>query len=86
MLKIEKLPGKKGDKVVFDQVLVIGEEGKEPQIGTPLVEGAKVEGVIEEQGRAKKVTVIKYKAKVRYRRKLGHKQAYTKVKVGKIII
>ena len=82
-LRIEKLPGKAGDKLTFD-VLLSGDEGGEVKIGTPTVDGAKVEAIILEQGRADKVMVIKYKRKVRYKRKVGHRQQYTKVKIDKI--
>ena len=98
-LNVEKLPGNKGDKVVFDKVLLIGDEpvqnsaqqnfqsgrGGEVKVGTPTVAGAKVEATILEQGRAPKVTVIKYKRKVRYKRKKGHRQWYTKVNIDKIV-
>lgn len=84
-LKIEKIDGKVGGKVKFDQVLLLTDEGgKEVKIGKPLVSGAKVEGKILEQGRDKKLLVIKYKRKVRYQKKQGHRQLFTKVKIEKI--
>jgi large subunit ribosomal protein L21 len=84
-LKIEKIEGKEGDKVKFDEVLLVADEkGKDVKIGTPKVKDAKVEAKILKQARAKKVTVIKYKAKIRYRRKLGHRQHYTEVEIGAI--
>ena len=84
-IKIEKLKGehKKGDKVVFDAVLLI-DDGKNTQIGTPLLAGAKVEGEIVVVGRAPKVTVIKYKQKSRYFKKNGHRQPYFKVEITSI--
>ena len=85
ILKVEKLPGEKGGVVVFDRVLLMGDEGSEVKVGTPTVTGAKVAAVIEEQGRADKVVVIKYKRKVRYKRKVGHRQHFTKVRIEKII-
>ena len=63
---VEKLEGNQGDEVVFDQVLMV--EGK---VGTPIVEGAKVTGTIEKQGRGKKIVVFKMKAKKNYRKKQG---------------
>jgi len=79
VLKVEKLANlKKGDKVIFDKVLLVDD-----QIGTPYLDH-KVEGEVQEVGRAKKVTVIKYKAKSRYFKKRGHRQPYTKVKITKI--
>ncbi len=85
ILKVEKLAGEKGGAIVFDRVLLIGEEGGEVKVGAPTVAGAKVNAIIEEQGRADKVTVIKYKRKVRYKRKVGHRQHFTKVRIEKIV-
>lgn len=85
ILKIEKIAGKVGDKIGFDKVLLVADEGgKEVKVGNPTVSGAKVAAEILEQGRAKKVMVIKYKPKIRYRRKVGHRQMYTKVKIVSI--
>lgn len=85
IVKVEKLPGEKGGAIIFDRVLLMGDEGGEVKIGTPIVVGAQIHATIEEQGRADKVTVIKYKRKVRYKRKVGHRQHYTKVRIEKII-
>ena len=76
---VEKLEGAEGEEVVFDQVLLAGEK-----VGSPLVEGAKVTGVIEKHGKGKKVVVFKMKAKKNYRKKQGHRQAYTKVVIKSI--
>ena len=76
---VEKLEGAEGQEVVFDQVLLAGEK-----VGSPLVEGAKVTGVIEKHGKGKKVIVFKMKAKKNYRKKQGHRQAYTKVVIKSI--
>ncbi len=84
ILKIEKIAGNAGDKIEFEVLLTSDEEGKDVKVGKPTVAGAKVTGEILEQGRARKVDVIKYKPKVRYRRKAGHRQMYTKVKVASI--
>ncbi len=85
VLKIEKLSGdfKKGDKISFEEVLLV-DNGKDSTIGMPTVKGSKVEALFEEQGRAQKVTAIKYKQKSRYFKKTGHRQAYTKVKISAI--
>ena len=84
-LKIEKIDKNVGDKINFKDVLLISDiDGDIVNIGNPFLEGAKIEAVVLEQGRAKKVIVIKYKPKVRYKRTLGHKQDYTKVKIIKI--
>jgi len=80
---IEKLDVKEGDGVVFDEVLLIENEGK-VQVGKPLIEGAKVEGKVLEQGRDDKIIVYKYKAKKRYSVKRGHRQPYTMAEITKI--
>jgi large subunit ribosomal protein L21 len=81
-LKIEKLDGEmtKGDTVTFDKVLLTSIGGT-TIVGTPFIEGATVTAVFEEQGRNKKVVVIKYKQKSRYFKKNGHKQPHTKVTI-----
>jgi large subunit ribosomal protein L21 len=79
-LKIEKIAGKTGDKVKFEALLVAADDAKTFDLGTPKT-AKKVEAEILEQGRARKVNVIKYKRKTRYRRKQGHRQPYTKVKI-----
>ena len=76
---VEKLDGEAGQTVVFDQVLLAGDK-----VGTPLVDGAKVTGTIEKQGRGKKIIVFKYKAKKNYHKKQGHRQPFTKVKITAI--
>ena len=82
-IKIEKLEGEDGAKLVFEEVLFVGDE-TDVKIGNPLVAGAIVEGTIVEQGRHKKVWGIKHKAKKRYKVKFGHKQLYTEVEITKI--
>lgn len=81
-LKIEKLDGdfQAGDKIIFDQVLLTSIGGK-TVVGTPFIEGVTVEAAFEEQGRNKKIVVIKYKQKSRYFKKNGHKQPHTKVTI-----
>ena len=82
-IRLEKLAGTVGDPVELPEVLLVGDEG-EPRIGTPLVEGAKVIGTIMAQGRGPKIIVFKRKRRKGYRRKRGHRQAYTEVRVEKI--
>ncbi|AOM82373.1 50S ribosomal protein L21 [Salisediminibacterium beveridgei] len=79
---IEKVDGTVGDTVTFDRVIFVG--GDAAKVGSPLVDGATVTAKVEKQGRAKKLTVFKYKAKKNYRRKQGHRQPYTKVTIDKI--
>lgn len=82
---IEKLKGdhKVGDTVVFDRVLLV-DNGRDTSIGAPYIPGAKVLGEITNIGRAKKVTVIKYKAKSNYFKKRGHRQPYFAVTITKL--
>lgn len=79
---IEKLNVEAGEEITFDKVLFVG--GDNVKVGSPLVDGATVTGKVEKQGRAKKITVFKYKPKKNQHRKLGHRQPYTKVVIGKI--
>ena len=81
-LTIEKIAGEAGTRVVFGEVLVVG--GPEFKIGSPTVPGASVEATIEKQDRAKKVVVFKYRRRKTYKRKRGHKQPRTIVKIAKI--
>ncbi|SFE10461.1 ribosomal protein L21 [Peptostreptococcaceae bacterium pGA-8] len=80
IITIEKLSVEAGDKVEFDKVLVLG-EGADLQVGTPYVEGVRVFGEVVENGKAKKVIIFKYKSKKDYRKKQGHRQPYTMVKI-----
>ncbi len=82
-ISIEKVDVEPGKKVVFDEVLFVGDE-KDVNIGEPVVKGAKVEGEVMEQKKDKKITIIKHKPKKRYLKKMGHRQSITKVKISKI--
>jgi len=82
-IRVEKLDGAIGDRIELEEVLLVGGEG-EARIGTPLVEGAKVVGTITDQGRGEKITVFKMKRRKGYRRKTGHRQFYTEVRVDEI--
>ena len=80
VIYVEKLAANEGDEVVFDKVLFA--DGK---IGKPYVECAKVTGVVEKQGKGKKITIVKYRPKKSStRRKQGHRQPYTAVKIASI--
>ena len=78
----EKLNEEEGKKVTFDKVILVSDDKVE--VGTPVVEGAKVEGKVVSNGRGKKVLVYKYKAKKNERRTRGHRQDYTKVEITSI--
>ena len=82
-LFIEKLPNEAGDNVTFDKVLAVI-DGDKITVGTPVVEGAKVEAKVVKNGKGKKIRIFKYKAKKGYRRRQGHRQPYTKVEITKI--
>lgn len=84
LLHVEKLAGEAGGKITFDQVLLVGGEAA-PKIGTPLVQGATVEGEIVQQGREKKILVLKKKRRKGYQKRQGHRQYFTAVKVTKIL-
>ena len=79
VITVEKLPGglKASDKVVFDKVLLV-DNGKDTTIGNPFISGAKVEGTFQEEGRGKKIIVVKYKAKSRYFKSNGHRQPFAR--------
>ena len=79
---VEKLNGEAGDVITFDKVLFVG--GDDTKVGVPFVEGATVTAKVEKQGKQKKITVFKYKAKKNYRKKQGHRQPYTKLTVDAI--
>ena len=78
-LRVEKLPGSAGDKVTFKEVLLVG--GDTPRIGRPLVSGAEVAAEITGQDRGKKIVVFKFRRRKNYRRKAGHRQPYTELKI-----
>lgn len=78
-IKVEKLAGEPGSKVEFSEVLLIG--GDSPKVGKPLVSGAKVSGEIVAQGRGEKLVIFKFKRRKKYRRKAGHRQAFTAVRI-----
>ena len=83
VLMVEKLDLESGAKVMFEEVLAVGNNG-ELQFGSPVVAGAKVEATVVQNGKTKKVIVFKYKPKKDYRKKQGHRQPFTKVRIEKI--
>ena len=83
VLFIEKLDAEADSEVKFDQVLAVGEEGS-VKVGTPTVEGAVVEAKVVKNGKGKKIDVLRYKAKKNEKKKIGHRQPYTKVEITKI--
>lgn len=83
-LKVEKLPAEVGEKLVLDQVLMLKDDDGNAKVGDPLVTGARITVEIVEQGRDKKIVIFKYKKRKNCRKKQGHRQAYSKIKVEKI--
>ncbi len=79
---VEKLAGNPGDPITFDDVLFVG--GDSPKFGTPTVAGAQVSGEILTQGRGEKIVVFKFRRRKKYRRKNGHRQAFTAVKITEV--
>lgn len=82
-LRVERLDAGVGDKVEFDQVLLVG-EGAAVKLGSPLVAGGKVACTVTAQGRAKKIEVVKFKRRKGYKRQHGHRQHFTEVEVTAI--
>ena len=82
-LRVEKLAGDVGQEVTFDTVLLYS-DGEKVQVGQPVLSDVAVRGHIVAQGKAPKVLVFKYKRRKRFRRKQGHRQPYTAIKIDKI--
>ena len=85
VLFIEKLNAEAEEVVKFDQVLAVL-DGENSKVGTPVVEGAAVEAKVVKNGKGKKIHVLKYKAKKGEKKKIGHRQPYTKVEITKIAL
>lgn len=84
VLRVEKLPANTGETVVLDKVLAVSSDDG-LQLGSPYL-NARVTATVEAQGKGKKIIVFKYKAKKNYRRKQGHRQPYTRLRINKIEI
>lgn len=84
ILKVEKLPVEAGQKFVLDKVLLIKDDSESVKVGAPFIENARVTVAVLEQGRGKKVVVYKYKKRKNERKKQGHRQAFTRIKVETI--
>ncbi len=84
VIRVEHLRGEPGEQVEFHRVLAV--VNGDLQLGHPLLAGAKVRGEILDHGRAKKVRVLKYKRKKQYRRTIGHRQGYTRVRINEILV
>ena len=84
VLRVEKLDAAEGASVEFDQVLLVG-DGDKVSIGKPFLEGGKVQAVVMEQGKARKVEIVKFRRRQNYRRTKGHRQHFTQVKITGIV-
>ena len=84
-IRVESIPGDIGDTVELTDVRMVSSDGS-VTLGAPTVEGARVVTEISESGKGKKIVVFKYKSKVRYRRKKGHRQQYTDLTVTDILL
>ena len=82
-IRVENLSGDEGDLIELEDVRMVSDEG-EVTLGSPTVAGAKVTAEILGRGKAKKIIVFKYKAKTRYRKKNGHRQQYTELRITDI--
>jgi large subunit ribosomal protein L21 len=81
-IRIPKLKNQVKEKVIFEKVLFIG--GEKIKVGQPYVKNAKVEAAILRSGKGEKISVFKFKRRIKYRRKKGHRQEYAEVKIEKI--
>jgi large subunit ribosomal protein L21 len=84
MLEVERLTSAKGNTVELDKVFLIA-NGKDVTVGNPTIDGAKVIATRLSEGKGDKVIAFKYKPKVRYQRKIGHRQLYTKLEIKEIL-
>ncbi|HEY76063.1 MAG TPA: 50S ribosomal protein L21 [Thermoflexia bacterium] len=82
---VEKLPVEVGQQIELDEVLLVA-NGDDVKIGTPLVKGAKVRVTVLAQEKGPKIRIFKYRPKQRYRRRMGHRQTYTRLRVDEIVI
>jgi large subunit ribosomal protein L21 len=83
IVKMEKISGEVGESVVLDQVLLFS-DGDQVQVGRPMVEGVAVKATIVEHGRLPKIVIFKHKRRKDYRKKTGHRQTFTAVRVENI--
>jgi large subunit ribosomal protein L21 len=83
VLSVERISATAGDKVVIDKVLLYS-DGENVKVGNPYIEGAKVEAELVENGKGEKVIIFKFKSKKDYRKKQGHRQPYSMLKIESI--
>ncbi len=83
-IEVEKLPFEVGEQIELDEVLLVARDSQ-ASIGRPLVEGAKVKATVTRQARGRKVIIFKYRSSKRYRRKKGHRQYFTRLRIDDIV-
>ncbi|MFW5866227.1 MAG: 50S ribosomal protein L21 [Armatimonadota bacterium] len=83
-VKVDRRPQDSGEEITLDRVLAIKDDDGELRVGRPYLEDASIKARVVEQGRERKITVVKYKAKKHYRRKVGHRQHFTALEVLEI--
>ncbi|MFO8011492.1 MAG: 50S ribosomal protein L21 [Dehalococcoidia bacterium] len=84
-IDIERISGEEGSEVELDRVLMVS-DGDNCTIGKPTIEGARIKATIVRHDRKRKITIFKYKNKIRYRRKRGHRQDYTRLSINEIVL
>jgi large subunit ribosomal protein L21 len=80
-IKVEKIDAAPGEEITFNQVLMIAEDGKDPRIGNPYLEQAKVKAKICVRGRGKKISILKFQCRKHHMKQQGHRQSYTEVEI-----
>ena len=85
IIDVERLPFEVGEEVELDQVLLVT-GGGEMAVGRPIVEGAKVRATVLRQDKARKIVVFRFKAKQRFRKKAGHRQPFTRLRINEIVV
>lgn len=83
VIRVEKLDAEKGEEISLDRVLLVSDENG-LKVGKPIVDGANVRATVMQVGKGRKITVFKYKRKKNYRRKYGHRQPFTELKIESI--
>ncbi len=84
VIEVERIDGEVGDQVELGRVLMVAGDGDELKVGSPLLDGATVLAEVVEQTKGPKIIVFKYRNKVRYRRKTGHRQQLTRLRIGDV--
>jgi len=84
VVDVERLDAPIGERIELDRILALADDEGEVRLGSPVVEGARAVATVMDHGRAPKVVVFKYKSKVKYRRKRGHRQGYTRLRIEEI--